>query len=39
MTNLPTPLNLLLFMDPENAPIAELEAVAPGRLKVTAVPA
>ena len=38
MTNLPNPLNLLLFMDPENAPVAELEAVAPGRLKVTAVP-
>ena len=39
MTNLPNPLNLLLFMDTENAPIAELEAVAPGRLNVTAVPA
>ena len=39
MTNLPTPLNLLLFMDPESAPIAELEAVAPGRINATAVPA
>ena len=39
MTDLPDPLNLLLFMDTENAPIAELEAVAPGRLNVTAVPA
>ena len=39
MTNLPTPLNVLLFMNPEDAPIAELEAVAPGRLNVTAVPA
>ena len=39
MTNLPNPLNMLLFMDSENAPIAELEAVAPGRLNVTAVPA
>ena len=39
MTDLPNPLNLLLFMDTENAPVAELEAVAPGRLNVTAVPA
>ena len=39
MTDLPNPLNVLLFMDTENAPIAELEAVAPGRLGVTAVPA
>lgn len=39
MTNLPSPLNLLLFMNPEDAPIAELEAAALGRLNVTAVPA
>lgn len=39
MTNLPHPLNILLFMDTENAPIPELEAVAPGRLNVAAVPA
>ena len=39
MTNLPAPLNILLFMDTQNAPIAELEAVAPGRLNVTAMPA
>ena len=39
MTELPNPLNILLFMDSEDAPIAELEAVAPGRLSAIAVPA
>lgn len=37
--NPPQTLNLLLFMDPERAPIAELEAAAPGRVRATAVPA
>ena len=31
-------LNLLLFMDPDDALIAELEAVVPGRLSVAAAP-
>ena len=39
MTNLPTPLNILLLTDPDDAPIADIEAVAPGRLSVAAVPA
>ncbi|MDE2838928.1 MAG: D-2-hydroxyacid dehydrogenase [Chloroflexota bacterium] len=39
MTDLPDVLNILLFMDAEDAPIAELEAVAPGRLNAIAVPA
>ncbi len=38
MPDLPDKLNLLLFMDPAKTPTAELEAVAPGRLNVTAAP-
>ena len=38
MPDLPHNLNLLLFMDPDDALIAELEAVAPGRLNVAAAP-
>lgn len=37
--DLPQTLDLLLFMDPERAPIAEIEAAAPGRIRATAVPA
>jgi len=37
--DLPQTLDLLLFMDPERAPIAEIEAAAPGRVRATAVPA
>ena len=38
MPDLPETLNLLLFMDPADAPVDEIAAVAPGRLRVTAAP-
>ena len=38
MPDLPETLNLLLFMDPAKAPVDDIAAVAPGRLRVTAAP-
>lgn len=38
MPNLPDTLNVLLFMDGARAPVDEIAGVAPGRLRVVAVP-